>query len=62
MVAEEIIRGELDADPLGRGYAAMSDVEVSADLNTLYRESWLDVSASDILEAIVPSVLRPRLW
>lgn len=58
MVAEEIIRTELDGDPFGRGYAAMSDAEVLADLNTLYRDSWLEVFASDILEAIVPAALN----
>ena len=55
MVAEEIIRLELDADPLGRGYAGMSDAETSDDLNLIYRESWPRVSASEILEAITAS-------
>lgn len=35
------LRNEM-ADPLGRGYAGMSDAEVAADLNTVYRTSTLD--------------------
>lgn len=55
MTADEIVRAELDADPLARGYAGMTDAEVCADLNTAYRDSWERVSASDILEIIVPA-------
>ena len=55
MTAEEIVRIELDADPLDRGYDTMSDVQVDADLHELYCETWDLVSASDILEAIVPA-------
>ena len=32
-----ILSSELSADPLGRGYAGMSDAEAAADLNTEYR-------------------------
>lgn len=58
MTADQIIRAELDADPLGRGYAGMSDIEVRNDLNAPTRESWVPVSASDILEAINPAALE----
>lgn len=53
MTADEIVRAELDADPLDRGYAGMSDLEVSDDLCAITRDAWVDVSASDILEVIV---------
>ena len=33
----ELLRVELDTDPLNRGYTSMSDEEVAADLNTVYR-------------------------
>ena len=56
MPAHEVtVRAELDADPLGRGYAGMTDGEVSDDLVALTRESWVRVSASELLEAIVPA-------
>ena len=32
------IKAEIDADPLGRGYAGMTDQQVADDLNTAYRE------------------------
>lgn len=31
------LKTEVTTDPLGRGYAAMTDAQVSADLNTAYR-------------------------
>ncbi len=55
MTADEIVRIELDADPLDRGYEAMSDLEVCQSLTAAVRESWVPVSASAILEAIVPA-------
>ena len=54
MYAEDIVRAELDADPLGRGYSGMSDQEVYDDLVALTRETWNHVSALDILEVIIP--------
>ena len=31
------LKSEIDSDPLARGYSAMSDEAVAADLNTVYR-------------------------
>lgn len=36
------LKAELDVDPLSRGYAAMSDADVAADLNVLYRDGPTD--------------------
>lgn len=33
----EILKTELNVDPLSRGYSTMSDEEAAADLNTIYR-------------------------
>lgn len=55
MTAEEIVRAELDADPLGRGYSSMSDSQVNEDLNTEYRDVWILLTASAVLEAITAS-------
>lgn len=33
----EALKSELTTDPLGRGYAAMTDIAAAADLNTEYR-------------------------
>lgn len=33
----QVLKNELDTDPLGRGYSGMSDSEASEDLNTKYR-------------------------
>lgn len=33
----QVLRSELDTDPLTRGYAGMTDAEVATDLNTEYR-------------------------
>jgi hypothetical protein len=46
---------ELTDDPEGRGYAGMTDEEVTADLLTEYRTAPVDtVSGQDIFEAVVP--------
>ena len=58
MDAENIIRAELDADPLGRGYAGMSAAEAAVDLELPVRDLWVRVAASDILEAIVPAAFN----
>ena len=50
------IRNELDADPLGRGYATMTDQEVADSLNTADREVIRStLTGSTIFNAIVPS-------
>lgn len=49
------LKVELDGDPLGRGYAAMSDVEAADDLNTEYR----DISVQSILSEYIVAALVP---
>lgn len=44
-----ILSDELTNDPLGRGYAVMTDAQVSADLLTEYRTYIVELSKSDIL-------------
>lgn len=36
---EEIIKQEIDTDPLSRGYAGMTDKQVTDDMNTIYRSA-----------------------
>jgi len=51
-----ILYDELSGDPLGRGYAAMSDQEAADDLNTAYRTRTRDrVETWEVIEATVPS-------
>ena len=40
-----VLQAELRTDPLGRGYAGMSDAAAAADLNTKYRSALRDVGA-----------------
>ena len=48
----EILKSEITADTLTRGYAGMNDLEVAADLNTVYRTQTRDtVSGSEIFNA-----------
>lgn len=46
------LASELTTDPLGRGYAGMTDVQALADLNTVYRDDWLNVTGAEIAKAI----------
>lgn len=47
------LREEIDTDPLARGYSGMTDLEVSDDINTVYREINREVmSASEIFNVI----------
>jgi len=39
------LKAEIDSDPLGRGYAGMTDRQVADDLNTFYREGTPDPGA-----------------
>ncbi len=43
------LQDELKNDPLGRGYASMSDAEVAADLNTVYRTRIVPISSAELL-------------
>jgi hypothetical protein len=48
------LRHELDDDPLGRGYAGMTDKEAAEDLNITYRTLNKDtMTGSEVLNAIV---------
>ncbi len=44
-----ILANELNTDPLGRGYSAMTDKEAAADMNTLYRTRELDVLSGGVV-------------
>jgi hypothetical protein len=47
------LKAELTGDPLGRGYAGMSDVAAAADLNTSYRtRNKTQMTASEILNSV----------
>lgn len=49
----EELRNELLSDPLGRGYAGMTDEEASIDLNTKYRTRPLArLQATEVLQNI----------
>jgi hypothetical protein len=51
--AVDILRDEVIADPLGRGYAGMTDQQVATDLNTVYRTTnKTSMTASDVLNAV----------
>jgi hypothetical protein len=56
MAYEAEIKAEIDADPLTRGYAGMSDAAVAADINTAYRErNRTSMSGDEIFNAAVPA-------
>lgn len=51
-----ILKIEIDNDPLGRGYSSMSNADVANDLNTSYRSVTKNkLSGSVIFNAIVPA-------
>lgn len=51
-----VLGAEIANDPLARGYAAMTDQQIAADLNTRYRTVERDsLSGSEIFNAIVPA-------
>jgi hypothetical protein len=50
------LREEITNDPLGRGYAQMTDLEIAADLNTPYRTRNINsITGSQIVNSIDPS-------
>jgi len=56
MASLEQLQSELSNDPLGRGYAAMTDQQVADDLNDVSREVLYNkLSGSTIFNAINPS-------
>ena len=44
-----VLATELETDPLERGYAAMTDAEAAADLNTVYRTRMLDTLSGGVV-------------
>lgn len=53
MMDSVVLWDELNTDPLARGYAAMSDAEVAADMNLLYRTLVRDtLSSADVYEQL----------
>jgi hypothetical protein len=50
---QRILRNELTADPLTRGYAGMTDAQAAADLNTENRTvDRTSISGNEVLEAV----------
>jgi len=48
-----ILKNEIDSDPLGRGYTGMTDAEVAADMNTIYRTmNRTAMTASEVLNTV----------
>ena len=53
-----LLKVEIDSDPLARGYAAMSNIEVANSLNAVDQsKNRLTVPNTEVLEAIVPAHL-----
>ena len=54
------LKAEIETDPLIRGYSGMSDAEVAADLNTVYRDGppRTTLDAAELFEAIVPAEMQ----
>ena len=51
----DIIKTEIDVDPLARGYAGMTDEQVAVDMNTVYRDSDLASISGDAAFAATDS-------
>jgi hypothetical protein len=51
-----VLKDEINTDPLTRGYAGMSDLEIAVDLKVNYRQRNRDsMTGSEVLNAIVKS-------
>jgi len=59
MTRNEIIAEELAADPLGRGYAGMSDEAARNDMNTEYRVNEQGVWLSDAYQYLSHEMSQP---
>lgn len=54
------LKSEITADPLGRGYAGMTDQQVADDLNSVYRTRDINVSMRDLIVYLLKkSKVRP---
>lgn len=52
-MSSQIIKTEIDTDPLARGYSGMSDQEIADDMNTAYRErNRTSMTASEVYNLI----------
>jgi len=50
------LKAELTNDPLGRGYAGMTDAECAEDLNTAYRQlNKTSMTGSEVVNQVVPA-------
>ena len=52
LVQLEILKNEIDTDPLARGYSGMSDDELVANLNTRNRDFWADLTSAQMFQAL----------
>ena len=48
----EVLQGEVQGDPLGRGYSGMTNQAVLDSLVAVDRDNWVSLSAAEIFEAI----------
>lgn len=49
----QLLRDEIDIDPLARGYSGMDNQQVADDINTIYRERNRDrMSATEVLNTV----------
>lgn len=52
----QVLRTEIDTDPLGRGYSGMTNQEIADDLNIIYRERNRErMPPTEILNTVVIS-------
>ncbi len=45
----QLLKKEIETDPLGRGYSAMTPEQLAADLNTHYRQRLVPLSSAELL-------------
>lgn len=65
-----VLKDELTADPLTRGYSGMNDKDAAVDLNTLYRTSnRISMTGGEVMQAIDEtefnartSIQRQEVW
>lgn len=57
----QVLRDELESDPLGRGYQSMQDSEVADSLNAVDRAGKQVVPASEVRRYVLLNGLWPRI-
>lgn len=56
MAGNPILANEINTDPLGRGYAGMTDAQVAANLNIVYRtRNRTSMTGDEVFQATVPA-------